>query len=163
MGIRARNHDHASALSYHDVMHQHAAVTLTGTGTLTMGVWPYGQRSPLFGGTAVQVQVARVVDVVAVQTQAGVGGTSFTYDIQKNGVSILSTLGGFTLAGGANIATDAKGELSVPVGVTRPVLKKDATIFLKKGDNLTIVHTVTGTYTTAAQVAITAVIDPDPV
>lgn len=163
MGIRARNFDYSSALGSQDAMHFHAAVTLTGTGTNSLGIFPYSQRSPPFGGTATQSQFARIVDVVAGQSQAGVGGTSYTYDIQKNGVSILSTLGGFTLAGGASIATDAKGELTAPTGATRPVLKKDSTILIKKGDIFTVVFTVTGTYTTAAQLTLTLVVDPDPV
>lgn len=167
MGIRARNLDQASAARYVNV-EMGGPVTLTGTGSaLAVGVWPYGQRSPPFGGTAIQSQYefAKIVDVVLAQTAAGVGGTSFTVNVLVNGVTIFTTNAVVTLASGANVSTDAKGELTLPAGWTRPVLvaSNNANLFLKKGDSISVTYVVTGTYTTAAQFIVSVIVDPNPV
>lgn len=166
MGIRARNMDLPSANRYVDFTFAGAMPTLTGTGVVTqIGVWPFGQRSPPFGGAAIQsqYQFSRIVDIIVSQSLAGVGGTSFTVNVLKNGVTVLSTLGVVTLASGANQSTDVKGELALPAGWTRMVLKTDSTILLKKGDNIEIQLVITGTYSTAAQIAIAVIVDPNPV
>jgi len=160
--IKARNIDPASAVRYvylEMTFQQTAAVTAWG-----VGCWPVSQAVRTQSGvasTALQT-LGKVVDVIIYQAAVGVGGTSVTCNILKNGTTIFTTNGVIALASGV-AAIDAKGELAVPTGATRPVLKTDSTVLCKKGDVFALTTTVTGTYTTAPNLGIIVVVDPNPV
>ncbi len=87
-----------------------------------------------------------LVDLVCSQVSAGTGGTSVSFDIQKNGVSMLTTLGTITLAAGADKSVDLKREIAAVSGCTRPVAKTFALIRVNKGDKITLISTESGTY-----------------
>lgn len=104
---------------------------------------------------------ARLVDMLVHQADAGVGGTSYTVDVKNvAGTSLLATLPVSTLASGASKGTDAKGDVALPSGWTRPVLKTDATVTVAKGDRLNVSTVETGTYSTHATVVVVLVFEP---
>jgi hypothetical protein len=158
MAIRARNVDPLSPFRYIYSMHGPFSGTATLTGAM-LDCYPVNQQRGATG------QVGdKVVDILFSQGAAGVGGTSVTVTIKKNGTTICTTDAKLTLAGGANIAIDAKAEITpLPSGCIRPVLKSDSTIYLKKGDVLTADYTVSGSYSTAPQMRVTLVVDPFPI
>jgi hypothetical protein len=125
-----------------------AYVTSVASGTLTSFVYPYP------GG-------ARLVDVVVSQVAAGTGGTSVAVDAKNAAVvSLLTTPLSATLASGANVVTDARGNLSLPSGWTRPVIKTDATPVVAQGASIQLVVTETGAYTVHPVLSVTFVFDP---
>lgn len=104
---------------------------------------------------------ARLVDVILYQVGAGVGGTSYTFDVKNAaGTSLLTTLAAVTLASGADKVTDAKGEIALPSGWTRPVLKTDTTVDVTKGTKLRIETVETGTYSTHATFIAVLIFEP---
>lgn len=104
---------------------------------------------------------ARLVDVLVYQRTAGGGGTSWGLDIRNvSGTSLLTTTGVITLASGAGTVTDAKGELSLPNGWTRPALKTDSTVDVAKGDLLYVYTTEVGSFSTHPTAVVTFVFDP---
>lgn len=131
---------------------------------LAFFVWPFTGRSPYdpsrTNANAPFPLSGKIVDIIIGQSYAGVGGTSYTVTLAKNGTAVCSTNAVVALAGGANAATDALGALTVPTGWTRPVLKTDSTIWVKKGDVLSLTTTVSGTYTTSANLSLIVLIDP---
>lgn len=103
----------------------------------------------------------RLVDIVINQASAGVGGTSFTLDVQnESSTSLLSTLPVQTVASGANQKTDVRGELALPSGWTRGVVKTDGTATITKGTRLSLVTVETGTYSTHATIVVALIFDP---
>lgn len=104
---------------------------------------------------------ARLVDAIFVQYTPGAGGTSWDGDIRKSdGTSLLTTKCTGTLASGSYKRTDAKGDLALQPGWTRPVLKTDATVDVAKGDYLELHTTETGTYSTHATILVILVFEP---
>jgi hypothetical protein len=102
-------------------------------------------------------------DVILLQAAAGVGGTSWVATPKTNGVSFMTTPGGFTVAAGANKATNAAGSpfgaMANPTGGTRPVL--DLTkVSLSGGESITVDITLTGTYSTAVTGSVLLVFEP---
>lgn len=162
MAIKARNVDVASALRYvylEMTWQNTAAVT-----TQAVGAWPVSQAIKTqsgVGSTALPTY-SKVVDVILYQTNVGAGGTSVAANVLKNGTTIFTTNPVIALASGV-ASIDIKGELAVPTGATRGVLKTDATVSVKKGDVFGVTTTVTGTYTTAPSLGIIIVVDPYPV
>ena len=138
--IKTRNIDPKSAARYTDSIHYHGALpALSGTSNAVgLGVWPYSQISKDQAFSLTLPSFAKVVDVIISQPYAGTGGTSYTINILKNGTTMLTTNGAITQAAAAG-AVDAKGELANVAGYTRPVLKTDSTVLLKKGDIITFV------------------------
>jgi hypothetical protein len=67
-------------------------------------------------------------DVMVAQTAAGTTGTSWTATPKRNGVAMVSTPGGWTLAAGTGKVTNVlyapMGQLGVATGGTRPVIQK---------------------------------------
>ena len=103
----------------------------------------------------------RLVDIIINQANAGVGGTSFTLDVQnESSTSLLSTLPLQTLASGANQKTDIRGELALPSGWTRGVVKTDGTATVTKGTRLSLATVETGTYGTHATIVVALVFEP---
>lgn len=103
---------------------------------------------------------ARVVDLIVYQHAAGAGGTSFTVDVKNGATSLLSTLPVVTFASGADKVTDARGNLALPAGWTRPVLKTDSTITVAQGTKLSIATVETGTYSPHPSFLVTLVFEP---
>jgi hypothetical protein len=104
---------------------------------------------------------ARLVDVIMYQLTAGVGGTSWTCDIQNSAsASLLSTVGVATLASGAAKVTDANGSLSLPSGWTRPVIKTDGSEVVTEGTYLQVFTTETGSYSTHVTAVFALVFEP---
>jgi hypothetical protein len=104
---------------------------------------------------------ARLVDVIVYQWTAGVGGTSWTATVRNSaGTALLSTLSVLTLAAGAAIGVDAKAEMSLPAGCTRPVLKTDTTVDVSKGSYIDILTSETGSYSTHASARFVLVFEP---
>lgn len=160
--IKARNIDPASANRYvylEMTFQQTAAVTAWG-----VGCWPVSQNVKTQAGVPSTglATLGKVVDVIVYQANVGVGGTSVTCNILKNGTTIFTTNPVMALASGVT-AIDTKGELAVPTGATRGVLKTDSTVLCKKGDVFALTTTVSGTYTGAPALGIVVVIDPSPV
>jgi uncharacterized protein (DUF2345 family) len=88
-----------------------------------------------------------LVDLTCKQITAGTTGTSVSFDVQKNGTTMLSTLGTITLAAGANVTVDAAKNVTAVSGGTRPVIKpRGAAIRVSKGDSIQIVTTESGSY-----------------
>lgn len=103
---------------------------------------------------------ARLVDVTISQVAAGVGGTSFTFDVQNSGAtSLFSTLPVITLASGV-AKSDTKTEIALPGGWTRGVLKTDTTTVVSKGDYLSFTTLETGTYSTHSTFVFVLVFEP---
>lgn len=103
---------------------------------------------------------ARLVDIVLEQVSAVVGGTSFTVDVKNAATtSLLTTLSVSTLASGNFKTVDAKGELALPSGWTRPVLKTDSTVDIVKGGHVDIATVETGTYSTHATISVTLIFE----
>jgi hypothetical protein len=102
-------------------------------------------------------------DVVLLQAAAGVGGTSWTATPKKNGTALVSTPGGFTLAAGANKATNTAlspfGAMTNPSGGTRPVLDL-AQVSTSGGESITVDVTLTGVYSTAVTGSVLLVFEP---
>jgi hypothetical protein len=118
------------------------------TGTVINHVYPYP------GG-------ARLVDVIVHQNSVGVGGTSVAVDVKNvSAVTLLTTPLALTLASGANTVTDARGNLALPSGWTRPVIKTDATATVAEGARIQIATTETGTYSSHPVVVVTLVFEP---
>jgi hypothetical protein len=104
---------------------------------------------------------ARLVDVIHYQVGAGVGGTSYTLDVKNAaGTSLLTTLSVATLASGADKVTDARGEIALPAGWTRPVLKTDTTVDVTKGTKLRIETVETGTFSTHPTFIVVLIFEP---
>jgi hypothetical protein len=161
--IKTRNIDPKSAARYTDSIHYHGVIpALTGTSNAAaMGVWTYSQISKDQPFSSSLPSFARVVDAIIAQPYAGAGGTSYTISVLKNGTTMFSTLGAITQAAVAG-AVDSKNELPNIAGYTRPVLKTDSTVLLKKGDVISLVVVVTGTYTTGANLSVSLIVDPWP-
>ncbi len=105
---------------------------------------------------------ARLFDFVCNQVSAGVGGTSIQIDLQKNGVTMLSTLMTIPLTAGAPAVVDMAGNIAAISGAVRPKpALTTAAIRLKKGDVVTIVSTETGAYSGHPTYECEAVFTPD--
>jgi hypothetical protein len=118
--------------------------------------------SPVARFTYPYVAGARLVDVLVYQVTAGTGGTSWSATVRNTtGTGMLSTLPVATLASGASVGTDAKGELSLPSGWTRPVIKVDATPNVAKGDFFDVYVTEVGTYSPHAIGLVVLVFQPN--
>jgi hypothetical protein len=88
-----------------------------------------------------------LVDFTCKQVTAGTGGTSISFDVQKNGTTMLSTLGTILIGNGANVSIDAWRNITALAGATRPVIKPmGAAIRVNKGDSIQIVTTESGAY-----------------
>jgi|GEM_PF-7088387 len=117
------------------VEHRPAAFTVVASASISGFVYPYA------GG-------ARLVDVIVYQVAAGTVGTSWVLDLKTvAGTSLFTTLPVMTLASGANQMTDTKGEIALPSGWTRGVLKTDSTVTVTKGQVLNYSTVETGSYT----------------
>lgn len=104
---------------------------------------------------------ARLVDLIVYQVGAGTVGTSWTATLRDaTPTSLMTTSGLATQASGANLVTDAKGELSLPAGWTRPVLKTDATTLYSKGEYIEIYTAETGAYTVHPTGIVALVFEP---
>ena len=104
---------------------------------------------------------ARLVDVLVYQVQAGTGGTSWSVTVRNAaGTGMLDTLPVATLASGANQVTDAKEEVALPSGWTRPVIKSDATPDVVKGGFIDVYCTEVGTYSPHAVGIVVLVFAP---
>jgi hypothetical protein len=104
-----------------------------------------------------------VKDVVLGQAAAGVGGTSWTATPKKNGTALVSTPGGFTLAAGANKATNVANTPAAftnPSGGTRPILDA-AQVKCAGGELVTTDITLSGTYSTAVTGSVVVRIEPN--
>jgi hypothetical protein len=120
----------------------------TASGNVSRLIYPYG--SP-----------ARLVDVIVYQVAAGTGGTSYTVDVKNSaGTSLLATLSVSTLASGPHKSVDAKGELALPSGWTRPALKTDSTVDVIKGQVFDVTTVETGTYSPHATTIVALVFEP---
>lgn len=124
-----------------------ASVTATATGTVVKLVYPYSAPG-------------RLVDVIHYQNGAGTGGTSYTLDVKVGATSLLSTLGVVTLASGADKITDAKAEVALPAGWTRPVIKSTSEAVVMKGAVILINTTETGTYSPHPTFMVELVFEP---
>jgi hypothetical protein len=103
----------------------------------------------------------RLVDVIVYQNAAGTGGTSWTCDVvNAAAASMLSTVATVTLASGAGTKTDARGEIALPAGWTRPVIKTDSTPVVTKGATLNIHTAETGTYSPHPGAIVVLVLQP---
>lgn len=153
--IRSRNIDPLSPQRYQIMEFSGALPALTGTlAGVMFGIWGFKQLN---------MANAKIVDVIVGQSTAGTAGTSWSVAIKKNTTAICSTAPVLALASGANAAMDCKGDLALPTGATRGMLKTDGSILIKKGDVIQYDLTVTGTYTGAApQVYVGIIIDPYP-
>jgi hypothetical protein len=169
--IKTRNVDPASPMRYTELQGPNISTTAAITNAVPLFVWHFPARYPvnLTAAAASFPQATtpwvKIVDVIVYQAFAGVGGTSQTLNVFKNGTTIFATNPVVSLAGGANSAADSAGVIALPSGYTRPVLTATtANLLLKKGDVLTFtVPTVTGAYTTAPNLSFVIVIDNNPV
>lgn len=124
----------SSPSRYKELCRASYAVSNNGT---TQYVWPYGR--------------ARLVDIVIHQQGAGTVGTSWSVQVRKilgTYTTMLSTTSTALQSSGATAATviDAKGDMALPVGWTRPVIKTDGSEIVAKGDYLDVLTTESGSY-----------------
>lgn len=117
------------------------------------------------------VQAAgRIVDVQLYQAAVGVGGTSWSVALNKNGSAVTTTAGVLALASGTYkfVQTAASPDIAnglaavaLPSGATRPILSATAaTVTVARGDVLTVDVTNSGTYSTAFSGQVRVLIDP---
>jgi hypothetical protein len=130
-------------------VHLHtSALTVANGSTLFRVVYPYASG-------------ARLVDLIIYQNSVGADGTSVSVDLRlADASSVLSALGVFTLASGANTVTDAKANIALPGGWTRPVLKTDTTVDISKGESVGVFTTETGVYTAHPTMYAVLVFEP---
>lgn len=103
---------------------------------------------------------ARLVDVIVYQAGAGVGGTSVTVNVRDNaGTSLLATNATITLAAGNHVGVDAKAEMALPAGCTRPVVKTDGGEVVTKGTYVDIYTTEVGAYSTHPSLRVVLVFE----
>jgi hypothetical protein len=103
-----------------------------------------------------------LVDLVCTQVTAGTSGTSVSFDVQKNGTTMLSTLGTIVIGAGAGKSVDARKEITAVANCTRPVIKPLGTaIRVVKGDKIAIITTEAGSYSPHPTYSCTAVFLPD--
>lgn len=104
----------------------------------------------------------RLVDVVVAQRTAGTVGTSWSLDVRlaDGTTSMLSVVPVATLASGASKTTDVRGDLTLPAGWTRPVVKTDATPDLAKGAVVHLYTTETGAYTVHPGASVALIFEP---
>lgn len=103
----------------------------------------------------------RLVDIVIQQRTAGTTGTSWTLDLRnKDATSLFVTAATGTQASGNYQSVDAKGEVDLPSGWTRPVIKTDSTVSITKGTSLYLYVTESGSYGTHPTLIVTLVFDP---
>ena len=106
---------------------------------------------------------ARLVDLVVEQVGAGVGGSSWTADVQiAGGTSMLSTLASIPIGAGAFAAVDALAEIAAAScsSCTRPVIKTDATPVVNKGTHVIVKVVETGSYSTHPTAVVTLKFEP---
>jgi hypothetical protein len=161
-----------------------AAITTAAPARADVTNQKFDQRSPLrfiplfvnVGGTSsvtgTLVGVApgpgKIVDIQLGQAAVGVGGTSWTATVKKNGTAVCSTNGVVALASGANVSLNSSTDpdlgwtaaLALPSGATRPILNVDSTVTVAKGDVITVDITNTGAYSTAFVGQVKVLINP---
>lgn len=104
---------------------------------------------------------ARLVDVVIYQLAAGTTGTSIAVDVRTSaGTSMLTAAGVMTLAAGANQKTDARGDIALPSGWTRPAVKTDATALVTEGSVIQVYTTETGVYGSHPTILVALIFEP---
>lgn len=166
--IKTRNIDVASPARYVRIVWTGVGtlpVVAAGTPVYNMGVYPYAAEPKTQAFSSSLPSFGKIVDVVFGHAIAGTGGTSVVYNVKKNGTTIFTTNCTILPTAAAALSFDTKLELgsAVLTGVTRPVLKTDSTIYVKKGDIFSVDTTITGVYTLNPAVSITLVIDPQTV
>jgi hypothetical protein len=152
MAIKSRN------VAYH-VFHGGGAGSTAAGGIswAMLGIWPkLGSSSKGRLGVIRRIMISLPVE--------GAGGTSETIQVIKlsgtTATNLFSTAPVHTVASGANGDNyDTDGVIVKGAGFNTPVFVKNVT--LAEGDNLYCTFTATGTYTTAALINVTVLVDAD--
>ena len=101
-------------------------------------------------------------DFMCTQVTAGTSGTDVNFDIQKNGTTMLSTLGQIPIGAGADKSIDAHKDITAVASAVRPVLKTTpSSIRVAKGDKIAIITTEDGSYSPHPTYRCVALFVPD--
>lgn len=104
---------------------------------------------------------ARLVNVIVYQHSAGTVGTSWTANVRNAATtSLLATTMTATLASGAAQVSDARGDIALPSGWTRAVIKTDGTATIAQGAMLDVHITETGSYSAHPMGLVVLVFEP---